>query len=99
MKPTYVAVPLHASIFPLHHSSPRTTPTLFKMYFSAIASTLLLATAVSASPLVEQRKAHPEIIPGPGLPSVASLGLTMAQLYETPVPAGMIRPFPGFLLA
>jgi hypothetical protein len=69
------------------------------MYFSAIASTLLLATAVSASPLVEQRKAHPEIIPGPGLPSLASLGLTTAQLYETPVPGGMIGPISGFLPA
>ncbi|KAH5049103.1 hypothetical protein HBI73_248400 [Parastagonospora nodorum] len=56
------------------------------MYFSSIATSMLLATAVSASPLLEQRKAHPEVIPGPGLPSLASLGLTTAQLYETPVP-------------
>ncbi|KAH5641999.1 hypothetical protein HBI23_198150 [Parastagonospora nodorum] len=60
------------------------------MYFSSIATSMLLATAVSASPLLEQRKAHPEVIPGPGLPSLASLGLTTAQLYETPVPGDIL---------
>jgi hypothetical protein len=33
-------------------------------------------------------KVYPEVIPGPGLPSLAELGLTSAQLYEMPVPEG-----------
>ena len=38
------------------------------------------AAAVSA-PVVE--KIYPEVVPGPGLPSLASIGLTSAQLYQS----------------
>lgn len=30
---------------------------------------------------------YPEVIPGPGLPSLASLNLTSKMLYEMPLPA------------
>ncbi|KAM3511614.1 hypothetical protein MY11210_004768 [Beauveria gryllotalpidicola] len=38
---------------------------------------------VSAAPAGEQ---YPEVIPGPGLPSLEELGLTSAELYQLPVP-------------
>jgi hypothetical protein len=53
------------------------------MLLPTLATSLLLATAVSASPVVEQSQAYPEVIPGEGLPSLTSLGLTSAELYET----------------
>lgn len=31
---------------------------------------------------------YPEVIPGPGLPSLAELGLTSAQLYQMGTPKG-----------
>ena len=40
--------------------------------------------AASAIPTAE--KAYPEVIPGEGLPSLAELGLTSAQLYNTELP-------------
>ena len=33
-------------------------------------------------------KVYPEVIPGPGLPSLAELNLTSAQLYEMKTPEG-----------
>ena len=36
-----------------------------------------MATCILAAP-----KTYPEVIPGPGLPSLASLNLTSAELYE-----------------
>jgi hypothetical protein len=33
-------------------------------------------------------KVYPEVIPGPGLPSLAKLNITSAQLYEMGVPEG-----------
>ncbi|KAF1935655.1 hypothetical protein EJ02DRAFT_415413 [Clathrospora elynae] len=61
------------------------------MLSASFISTLLLAIAsfqaVSASPTVQARKeAYPEVVPGLGLPSLESLGLTSAQLYEMPRP-------------
>lgn len=42
--------------------------------------------AAAATPF----KVYPEVIPGPGLPSLAELNLTSAQLYEKgPPDAGM----------
>ena len=38
------------------------------------------AAAVSA-PAAE--KVYPEVVPGPGLPSLASLGLTSTELYQS----------------
>ncbi|KAN0114579.1 hypothetical protein V8E51_004123 [Hyaloscypha variabilis] len=40
-------------------------------------SLLVMATCILAAP-----KTYPEVIPGPGLPSLASLNLTSAELYE-----------------
>ncbi len=40
--------------------------------------------AAAATPF----KAYPEVIPGPGLPSLAELNLTSAQLYEQGPPDG-----------
>jgi hypothetical protein len=60
------------------------------MLFPALATSLLLSLSVSANPLVERREVFPEVIPGEGLPSLASLGLTSAELYETPVPPSML---------
>ncbi len=53
-----------------------------------ISSLLGLASlqGVMAAP-----KVYPEVIPGPGLPSLASLNLTSAQLYEMGMPEGKDR--------
>ena len=40
--------------------------------------------AASAIPTAE--KVYPEVIPAPGLPTLAELGLTSAQLYTMPLP-------------
>lgn len=59
-----------------------------------IASLLGLASlqGVMAAPAAE---VYPEVIPGPGLPSLAELGLTSAQLYEMGTPEGRnTREFP-----
>ncbi|KAK3299464.1 uncharacterized protein B0H64DRAFT_100563 [Chaetomium fimeti] len=50
-----------------------------------IASVLGLASlqGAMAAPAAE---VFPEVIPGPGLPSLADLGLTSAQLYKMPTP-------------
>lgn len=47
-------------------------------------SALLLSLAFGAAtalPAVETVKTYPEVIPGPGLPSLASLNLTSVDLY------------------
>jgi hypothetical protein len=84
--------------FAAHFTPPSTAsssaPSL-KMHFQTIATSFLFSLAVSASPLV---KSFPEVIPGEGLPSLASLGLTSAQLYEAPVPQGMLSTPTSFWL-
>ena len=40
---------------------------------------------VAAMPSGDVKRDYPDVIPGPGLPSLASLGLTSAQLYEMPM--------------
>jgi hypothetical protein len=52
-----------------------------------ISSILGLASlqGVMAAPTAE---VYPEVIPGPGLPSLAELGLTSAQLYQMGTPKG-----------
>ena len=37
----------------------------------------------AAVPLCALERIYPELIPGPGLPSLASLGFTSAQLYQS----------------
>jgi hypothetical protein len=45
--------------------------------FTSLLIALVLATGILAAP-----KSYPKVIPGPGLPSLASLNLTSADLYE-----------------
>ncbi|CAO2654827.1 Nn.00g115600.m01.CDS01 [Neocucurbitaria sp. VM-36] len=55
-------------------------------FISSLLLSLASLQAVSASPILEVREDYPEVIPGEGLPSLESLGLTTAQLYEMPRP-------------
>ena len=41
------------------------------------------STNAAAIPVPAAEKVSPEVIPGPGLPSLASLGLTSAELYQS----------------
>lgn len=54
---------------------------MFQMFSLAIAALQLSATLVHAGVVAE--RATPEVIPGPGLPSLASLNLTSKQLYAS----------------
>ncbi|KAF2855638.1 hypothetical protein T440DRAFT_513742 [Plenodomus tracheiphilus IPT5] len=60
------------------------------MYSLTILSSLILSygswQTVTAAPNGEARTSYPRVVPGPGLPSLESLGLTTAQLYEMPLP-------------
>jgi hypothetical protein len=47
---------------------------------------LKLFSLGAASAIPDTEKVYPEVIPGPGLPSLASLGLTSAQLHTMPLP-------------
>ncbi|KAK4032533.1 hypothetical protein C8A01DRAFT_20400 [Parachaetomium inaequale] len=53
---------------------------MVKVFISALLG-LASLQGVLAAP-----KAYPEVIPGPGLPSLAELDVTSAQLYEMGVP-------------
>ncbi|KAH8704358.1 hypothetical protein GQ44DRAFT_764154 [Phaeosphaeriaceae sp. PMI808] len=55
------------------------------MLFSTVALFATSLGAVSANPL-GARDAVPEVIPGPGLPSLESLGLTSAELHAMGLP-------------
>lgn len=44
-----------------------------------------LLSVASAAPPVSGN--YPEVIPGPGLPSLESLGITSAELYQLPHPS------------
>lgn len=50
------------------------------------ALVLGLASLAAAAPALEARNSVPEVIPGPGLPSLESLGLTSEMLYAMGVP-------------
>jgi hypothetical protein len=51
---------------------------------------LFLLTTTSGSVIATQEHAYPEVVPGPGLPSLASLGLTTADLYNMPLPSASL---------
>ncbi|KAH8722345.1 hypothetical protein GQ44DRAFT_711937 [Phaeosphaeriaceae sp. PMI808] len=55
------------------------------MLFSTVVLAVASLGAVSATPL-GARDAVPEVIPGPGLPSLESLNLTSADLYAMALP-------------
>lgn len=50
---------------------------IFLLYISVRSMTAAVDLASAAG------KVYPEVIPGPGLPSLASLGLTSTILYES----------------
>lgn len=52
---------------------------------------LLSALAVSTSVLASSMMDYAEVIPGPGLPSLASLNVTIAELHETSILEGEFR--------
>lgn len=62
-------------------------------YFTAILAALAILNPIAAMPQAK-RTTFPELIPGPGLPSLASLGLTSADLYNMPTPKLSIRQAP-----
>ncbi|KAJ7320957.1 hypothetical protein DFH08DRAFT_970263 [Mycena albidolilacea] len=69
---------------------------LFKYILVAISVSVV--SIVSAIPTVTDSD-FPEVIPGPGLPSLASLGLTSEELYKrVPTPEEMKRLQPLFTL-
>ena len=55
--------------------------------------TLLLAltslNAVLAAPAADSSTVYPEVIPGEGLPSLAELNVTSAELYTMPIDPGL----------
>lgn len=48
----------------------------------SVASVLLPLTVYAAAMPAPAQQSYPEVKPGPGLPSLASLNLTSAQLYQ-----------------
>jgi hypothetical protein len=75
----------HHSFLSYHlHTSPIHQPPTPKMPRSLSLSTLLLVALAFASNVaaVPTAETYPEVIPGPGIPSLASLGLTSADLYK-----------------
>lgn len=54
---------------------------------------LALASFQATSALPAPETVYPEVIPGPGLPSLASLNLTSAELYQMGLPKCMYRHF------
>jgi len=58
-------------------------------FFVSTLFNLALFQGVMAAPRV-----YPVVTPGPGLPSLAELNLTSAQLYEIGVPKGNNQELP-----
>lgn len=56
----------------------------------SLSSVIILSLAAFRTSMAApvEGTAYAEIIPGPGLPSIEELGLTLAELYETPAPQG-----------
>lgn len=85
----YIILPLEQEFLSLHFSTSRFSPlNADKMLKAFSLATLLLyisspCTDASASPISVAEKVYPEVIPGPGLPSLASLELTSAELYQS----------------
>ena len=66
-----------------------------KLITSLVLGLAALQTA-HATPAPEvEAKTYPEVVPGPGLPSLAELGLTSAQLYEMPVDHSILDGYPA----
>jgi len=72
----------------LQNSSSSSSPIFNKMLTTTYFFALLVAAFaglqnVAAVPAAESAKVYPEVVPGPGLPSLEELGLTSEQLYTT----------------
>ncbi|KAF8866368.1 hypothetical protein BDZ45DRAFT_735649 [Acephala macrosclerotiorum] len=59
---------------------------------SILVAAIIRFKAATALPTVDAEKIYPEVIPGPGLPSLAELNLTSAQLYNMPIPTRWAQP-------
>jgi hypothetical protein len=53
--------------------------------------TLSLLGLASLQGVMAAPKVYPEVIPGPGLPSLAELNITSAELYEMEIPEGNVE--------
>jgi hypothetical protein len=49
-----------------------------------------LLSTIFCSAVLSQEDAYPEVVPGPGLPSIASVNLTTADLYNMPLPSNSL---------
>jgi len=71
----------------------------YKVLISSLLGLASVTAATAAATLVATPKVYPEVIPGPGLPSLAELNLTSAQLYEMgPPDAGLYTRPCGFVV-
>lgn len=53
---------------------------------SVFLTAIIGVKVITALPATTSEQIYPEVIPGPGLPSLAELNLTSAQLYTMPIP-------------
>jgi hypothetical protein len=58
------------------------------MFASKVLSALFLSALATASPVEVQ---YPEFTPGPGLPSLAELNLTIAELHQPPEASALLN--------
>lgn len=79
--PSYLIKPTYQTMPSIKHLLP----------LSALAGLHLALAAPSTDPFLVS-KSYPEIIPGPGFPSLASLNLTSKMLYEMPLPSSRNKP-------
>lgn len=71
----------------------------YKLLISSLLGLASVKSATAAAMVVPSPKVYPEVIPGPGLPSLAELNLTSAQLYEMgPPDAGLYTRPRGFVV-
>ena len=61
-----------------------------RSYLSTFVLALTALQTAAALPAAVQ--VFPEVTPGPGLPSLASLNLTSAELYTKPLPSSNLLP-------
>ena len=66
-----------------------------KALVSLLLATMAFSLVQSAALPAEATTVYPEVIPGPGLPSLASLGLTSADLYNRKIEDNRTEP-PSF---
>ena len=63
---------------------------IFKLILTAITVVTITSIGTGAAPAEVER--FPEVIPGPGLPSLASLNITSADLYK-PIDPDVVSKF------